>query len=84
MTPRKNKRKISEDNDAWITTHFEDIVNKYGGKCSYILVASGRIFPINPGDDIAKIEKKITAKYGKPVGMPVPQPQDFTSILSNK
>jgi hypothetical protein len=69
------------DNDVWIRKHFKMIVDKYGGRYPYILVAGGRVFPIKAGDDIAKIEKDITRKYGKPVGMPVPQPQDFSSIL---
>ena len=82
----KKTRKVESkvDNDAWITAHFEEIVDKYGGKYPYILVANMKIFPIKMGDDIAKIEKRITRKYGKPVGMPVPSPQDFFSILSTK
>lgn len=72
------------DNDAWIRGHFEMIVDKYGGKYPYILVSRGKIFPIKLGDDIAKIEKRITRKYGKPIGLPVPQPQDFSSILVRK
>jgi len=65
------------DNDVWIREHFEAIVDKYGGKYPYILVAAGKIFPINAGDDIVKIEREITKKYGKPIGMPVPQPLFF-------
>ena len=78
--PKNTKVKI--DNDAWITAHFGEIVDKYGGKFPYILVSQGKIFPIKPGDDIAKIESMITRKYGKPIGLPVPQPRDFNSILS--
>ena len=74
----KNKR---VDNDAWIRKHFKTIVDKYGGRVPYILVAGGKIFPIKYSDDIKRIEKEITRKYGKPVGMPVPQPQDFSAIL---
>jgi hypothetical protein len=70
------------DNDQWIKDHFEEIVNKYGGKVPYILVAQGRIFPIRAQDDIAKIEARITKLYGsRPVGMPMPKPEDFLSVL---
>ena len=75
----REKNKI--DSDTWINKHFEEIVDKYGGKYPYVLVASGKIFPIKAGEDIAKTEAMITRKYGKPVGMPVPQPRDFFSIL---
>ena len=82
MVKTAKKMKVAMDNDAWIAAHFEEIVDKYGGKYPYILVAKGKVFPIKPGDDIAKIEKRIARKVGKPiVGMPVPQPQDFFSIL---
>ena len=69
------------NNDVWIKDHFEMIVDKYGGRYPYIFVAAGKIFPIKLGDDIAKIEKQITAKYGKPIGMPVPKREDIFSIL---
>jgi hypothetical protein len=72
------------DNDKWISDHFEEIVDKYGGKYPYILVAQGKIFPIKAQDDIAKIEAKITRLFGKPVGMPVPKPEDIFSILPTK
>ena len=77
MSAKKNKA----DNDKWIREHFEMIVDKYGGKYPYILVAGGKIFPIKARDPIAKIEREITRKYGKPTGMPVPKPKDFSSIL---
>jgi hypothetical protein len=80
----KTAKKIKFDNDAWITSHFEEIVDKYGGKYPYILVSRGRVFPVKAGEDIAKIEARITRKYGKPIGMPVPQPKDFFSILPLK
>lgn len=79
MAKKTNTKKIG--NDVWIRRHFEKIVVKYGGKYPYIFVAKGRVFPIKAGDDIAKIEERITKKYGRPVGMPVPKPEDFTSIL---
>ena len=77
-------KKIIIDNDTWIKDHFEEIVDKYGGKYPYILVAQGKIFPIKAQDDIAKIEARITKLFGKPIGMPVPKPEDIFSILPSR
>jgi hypothetical protein len=80
----KITRRAIIDNDQWIREHFEEIVDKYGGKVPYILVARGRIFPITAQDNIAEIEKMVTKRFGKPVGMPVPKREDFMSILPSK
>ena len=69
------------DNDEWLRKHFEEIVNKYSGKYPYVFVSNGKVFPVRLGDDIAKTEARITKRYGKPLGMPVPKPEDFLAIL---
>ena len=72
-------------NDIWLQKHFEEIVDKYGGKYPYIFITKGKVFPVNPTDDIAKIEAQITRRYGqKPLGMPLPKPEDFSAILFTK
>lgn len=81
MPPKAKKVKVDINNDAWIADHFEEIVDKYGGKYPYILVSRNKIFPIKPGDNIVKIEKEITKKYGKPIGMPVPRPEALRSFI---
>lgn len=73
MAGKKKKKKI--DNDAWITAHFEEIVNKYGGQ--HIIISGGEIFT---GENaIDKARKKHPNII--PTSMPVPRPQDFTHIL---
>ena len=79
------KKRNGFDNDAWVKDHFEMIVDKYGGKYPYILVTRGKVFPVRRKDDVLKIEEKIRRKYGRSsliLGMPVPKPRDFLSILS--
>ena len=63
------------DDDAWITTHFEKLVNKYAGR--HIIVCAGKVFT---GENALKEAKK---KYPNiiPTSMPIPTPEDFVSIL---
>ena len=77
----KKARNKPIDNDEWLRKHFEEIVNKYSGKYSYVFVSKAKVFPIRLGDDIAKTEARIARRYGKPLGMPVPKPEDFLAIL---
>ncbi len=77
MRKRKLRRK-SIDDDAWIREHFEELVDKYGGK--YIIVAGGEVFV---GGDVRRLEVKARLKHPDiiPIGMPVPRPQDFQCAL---
>jgi len=80
---KKSKTKKLVDDDEWIRLHFEELVDKYGGQ--YVFVAGGKVFPVASGEDVAKKEEKIRKKYGiAPIGMPVPQPRDFFSILCSR
>ncbi len=71
--PTKAKFKIV-DNDAWITVHFEEIVDKYAGQ--HIIVSNGEIFT---GENALENARK---KYPNiiPTSMPVPRPEDFTPV----
>ena len=68
------KTKVA-DNDAWISDHFEEIVDKYAGQ--HIVVSNGEIFI---GENAVEKARK---KYPNiiPTSMPVPRPEDFMHIL---
>lgn len=65
-------------NDEWISEHFEELVDKYGGQ--YVIVSGGEVFI---GGDVRRLEAKARRKYPclTPIGMPVPRPQDFQCAL---
>ena len=67
-----------QSDDAWISAHFQELVEKYGGQ--YIVVAKGEPFI---GYDVAELERKAKAKHPGVIttGMPIPRPEDFVSIL---
>ncbi len=77
MSKRKLRRKRIND-DVWIREHFEELVDKYGGK--YIIVAGGEVFV---DGDVSQLEAKARLKHPDviPIGMPVPRPQDFLCAL---
>jgi hypothetical protein len=77
----KKARNNTIDNDQWLGEHFEEIIDKYSGKYPYVFVSKGKAFPVKLGDNIAEIETRITRRYGRPLGMPLPKPEDFLAIL---
>ena len=70
------------DNDAWLRKNFEKIVDRFGGKYPYVLVAGRRAFPVKSAEELPELEKKLRRKYGPTIGMPVPHPRDFLSVLT--
>jgi len=82
MKKTRRKSKISKHNisdDKWIKRHFEELVDKYGGQ--YLVVAEGEPFI---GYDVARLFKEARRKHPKaiPTCMPIPEPEDFVSILT--
>ena len=77
MATRKPRRARIDD-ATWIRRHFEELVDKYGGR--YIIVASGEVFVV---DDVVKVEAEARRKHPgvMPIGMPVPRPEDFQCAL---
>ena len=76
-----SRKKERFRNDQWLRDHFEEIIEKYGGKVPYLFIAAGKVFPVTLDDDIRQMEKEITKKYGRPIGMPVPRPEAFISAF---
>lgn len=75
--PLKTKHKKIDD-DKWICDHFEWLVDNFPGQ--YLVVAEGEPFI---GYDAGKLEKDARRKHPGviPIGMPIPRPEDFVSIL---
>ena len=71
------------DNDAWLKKNFGKIVDRFGRKYPYVLVAGNRVFPVKSAKELPRLEKKLRTKYGSTLGMPLPHPHDFLSILEN-
>ena len=69
-TKIKNRMK-NIDNDEFVTKHFEELVNKYGGKA--VILCNGEIFT---GEDAME---KARAKYPKltPMILNLPRPEFF-------
>lgn len=67
-----------KDDDRWIREHFEWLVDNFPGQ--YLVVAEGEPFI---GYDAGKLEKEARKKHPgvTPIGMPIPRPEDFVSIL---
>jgi len=63
---------------AWIQKNFSKIVSRYGGQ--YIVVAGGQVFS---GKNPRVLDSEARRKFPKEevLGMPVPEPQDFASVL---
>jgi len=76
MEKRKKK-----NNERWLRDHFGLIVDRFGGRYPYVFVAGGRVFPVRRGQKVSQVEKRIREQYGETLGMPVPRPRDFHSIL---
>ena len=67
---KRTKAKLM-NNDAWITAHFEEIVDKYAGQ--HIVVSNEEIFT---GENAVEKARK---KYPNtiPTSMPVPRPEEL-------
>lgn len=74
----KKKKEKKIDNDAWISEHFEWLVDNFPGQ--YVVVAEGEPFI---GYDAVKLEQEARKKHPGVItlGMPIPRPEDFSSIL---
>lgn len=74
----KNKKWTMADDDEWIRTHFEELINKYAGE--YIVVAGREVFS---GKKSNLLDKEARKKHPgvTPIGMPVPRPDDFLCVL---
>ncbi|MBU1367800.1 MAG: hypothetical protein KJ629_01750 [Candidatus Omnitrophica bacterium] len=74
----KKVSKVSLDNDSWIREHLEELVERYPGQ--YVVVADNEAFV---GYDARKLEIKARKKHPCTIttGMPIPQAEDFNSIL---
>ena len=78
-TNKSPKPKLSYlRDDAWIISHFEFLIDHYPGQ--YVVVADGEPFI---GSDVADLERRAQEKHPRVVttGMPIPKPEDFSSIL---
>ncbi len=74
----KRTKPRSQDDQAWIRRHFEELVDKYPGK--YAVVAAGELFV---GDDALQLHKEARRKHPNvvPTSFPIPSPEDFTCAL---
>jgi len=73
-------KKMDED-DKWITQHFEELVDKYGGK--YVAVVSEQVVAV--GDSPKEVDEKARQLYPDklPSVLLVPKEEDLTCILSD-
>ncbi len=69
--------KKSFDDNAWISKHFEELVDRHPGK--FLVVVNEEPFI---GSDAKLLFKKARAKYPNsvPTCMPIPRKKDFLSI----
>lgn len=68
-----------EKDDKWITQHFEELVDKYGGK--YVAVVNKQVVAV--GDSPKEVDKKARQLYPNrlPSVLLVPKEEDLTCIL---
>jgi len=73
-------KKMDED-DKWITQHFEELVDKYGGK--YVAVVSEQVVAV--GDSPKEVDEKARQLYPDklPSVLLVPKEEDLTCILQS-
>jgi len=70
-----------DEDDKWITRHFEELVDKYGGK--YVAVVSEQVVAV--GDSPKEVDEKARQLYPDklPSVLLVPKEEDLTCILSD-
>ncbi len=75
--PFSKKQPILIDDDSWLKSHFEWLIDHYPGQ--YVVVAKGEAFI---GRNVIALERQAREKHphATTTGMPIPRQQDLFAI----
>ncbi|MCD6220438.1 hypothetical protein J7K43_08665 [Candidatus Calescamantes bacterium] len=82
MVKLKERAMVYENkNDAYFSAHFEELVNKHGGK--WIVIAGGEEIAIGNKHELSQMLKKARKKYPNetPLAAPIPRKEELQCIL---
>jgi len=76
---RSEKTQYDNPNDAYFGSHFEELVDNYGGK--WIVMAEGEVVAICEGHEMPHYADQIRKRGITPFAAPIPRPEEIECLL---